>query len=66
MHSNQIHSASDLQDVHSDGIDESVMIDHLMDHFATWYLVTVLSIDLTKIIFHHYQASHQPSDPVSD
>lgn len=66
MHSNQIHSDSDKIDDNGNSIDETVMTDHLMDHFATWYLITVLSMDLTKIIFHHYQASHQSTDPVSD
>ena len=66
MHSNQIHSDSDKQYDNGDTIDETVMTDHLMDHFATWYLITVLSMDLTKIIYHHYQASHQSADPVSD
>jgi hypothetical protein len=41
--------------------DETIMTDHLMDHFSTWYLVTVLSVDLFKLFLHHYRES-QPAD----
>lgn len=43
-------------------VDETLMTDHLMDHFATWYLVTVLSVDLLKLFFQHYNATHPAKD----
>lgn len=63
--------AQDAQDAEDDayddsgddaGIDETLMTDHLMDHFATWYLVTVLSVDLLKLFFQHYNATHPAKD----
>ncbi|MBT6257601.1 MAG: hypothetical protein HOI92_07415 [Alphaproteobacteria bacterium] len=46
----------------ADTHDETIMTDHLMDHFSTWYLATVLSVDLFKLFLHHYRESHPAED----
>ena len=38
--------------------EETFFTDHLMDHFATWFMVSVVSIDLFKIFLEKYRESH--------
>jgi hypothetical protein len=38
--------------------EETFVTDHLMDHFATWFMVSVVSIDLFKIFIEKYRESH--------
>ena len=55
--------AQDAQHAEVDvAVDETLMTDHLMDHFATWYLVTVVTVDLLKLFFQHYNATHPAED----
>jgi hypothetical protein len=38
--------------------DETFISDHLMDHFATWFTVSVVSIDLIKLVIKKYREDH--------
>lgn len=49
---------SDMMETKSEQNDETFVSDHLMDHFATWFMISVVSIDLFKVFLEHYRKSH--------
>jgi len=38
--------------------EETFLSDHLMDHFTTWFMISVVSIDLFKMFLKKYRESH--------
>lgn len=62
MISSQAEDVNIENDAEDAPIDETLASDHLMDHFATWYLITVISIDLIQLFLQQYRETHSTED----